>query len=134
MPEFMGPHNCDVGKHPDAKINDFRALQGNAQDTTHHVAIYNCMREFIKHKSRNKTYLSDEQLHAMELFNHHGTKVQVEGLEDECISQMWQFTGSQSRHRGHQRNDWVWVKQCQGRCYGALNGRLLWLLQQLFKI
>jgi len=28
----------------------------------------------------------------------------------------------------------VWVKQHPGRCYGALNGRLLWQWQQLFKI
>jgi hypothetical protein len=28
----------------------------------------------------------------------------------------------------------VWVKQCPGRCYGALNGRLPWQLQRLFKI
>jgi len=28
----------------------------------------------------------------------------------------------------------VWVEQRPGRCYGALNGRLLWQLQRLFKI
>jgi len=28
----------------------------------------------------------------------------------------------------------VWVKQHPGRCYGALNGRLPWQLQRLFKI
>jgi len=28
----------------------------------------------------------------------------------------------------------VWVKQCLGKCYGTLNGRLPWQLQQLFKI
>jgi len=28
----------------------------------------------------------------------------------------------------------VWVKQCPGRCYGTLNGRLLWQLQRLLKI
>jgi hypothetical protein len=28
----------------------------------------------------------------------------------------------------------VWVKQRPGRCYGALNGRLPWQLQRLFKI
>ena len=32
------------------------------------------------------------------------------------------------------RNDWVWAKQCPGRCYGALNGGLPWQLQQLFMI
>jgi len=28
----------------------------------------------------------------------------------------------------------MWVKRCPRRCYGALNGRLLWQLQRLFKI
>jgi len=28
----------------------------------------------------------------------------------------------------------VWVKERPGRCYGALNGRLPWQLQRLFKI
>jgi len=28
----------------------------------------------------------------------------------------------------------VWVNQCSGRCYGALNGRFPWQLQRLFKI
>jgi len=28
----------------------------------------------------------------------------------------------------------VWLQQCPGRCYGALNGRLPWQLQRLFKI
>jgi hypothetical protein len=28
----------------------------------------------------------------------------------------------------------VWVKQRPGRCYGALNGRLPWQLQRVFKI
>jgi hypothetical protein len=28
----------------------------------------------------------------------------------------------------------VWVKQCLGRCYAALNGRLPWQRQPLFKI
>jgi hypothetical protein len=54
------------------------------------------MREFIKHMSHNKTYISDEQLHAMELYIYHGIKVQVEGSEGERISQMSQCTGSQS--------------------------------------
>jgi len=47
-------------------IKDFRALLNNTQDATHHAAIYSGTRQFIKHKSRNKTYISDEQLHAME--------------------------------------------------------------------
>ena len=115
-------------------IKDFRALLDYTQDTMHRLPIYSGTRELIKHKSRNKTYISDEQLHTMELCIYHGIKVQVEGLDDERISQMCRCTGSQSWHGGDQRNDWVWVKQRPGRCYGALNGRLPWQLQQLFKI
>jgi hypothetical protein len=96
----MGPQNRRDGKHPDAMIQDFRALLDNMPDATHCTAIYSGMQEFIKHNSRNKTYISDEQLHAMELCIYHGIKVQVEGLDDERISQMCQCTGSQSWHRG----------------------------------
>jgi hypothetical protein len=67
----MGPQNSCDGKHPVAIINDFRALLNNTQDTTHLVAIYSSMREFIKHTSRNKMYISDEQQHAMELCIHY---------------------------------------------------------------
>jgi len=66
-PEFMGPQNCRDGKHPDAMIKDFRALLDNTQNATHRVKIYNGTQEFLKHKSSNKMYISDEQLHAMEL-------------------------------------------------------------------
>jgi len=130
----MGPQNRCDGKHPEAMIKDFRALLHNTQDATHRVAIYSSKREFIKHKSRNKTYISDEQLHAIELCIYHGIQVQVEGLDGERISQMCRCTGSQSSDGGDRWNDWVWVKQHPGRCYGALNGRLLWQLQRLFKI
>jgi hypothetical protein len=65
--EFMGPQNHPDGKHPDAMIKDFRALLDNTQDATNGVAIYSGTWEYFKHKSRNKTYISDEQLHAMEL-------------------------------------------------------------------
>jgi hypothetical protein len=133
-PEFMGPQNLRDGKHPDAVIKDFRALLDNTQDVTHGAATYSGTREFIKQKSRNKTYISDEQLHAMELCIYHGINVQVAGLEGERISQMCWCTGSQSWGGGHQQNDWVWVKQRPARCYGALNGCLLWQLQQLLKI
>jgi len=133
-PQFMGPQNRRDGKHPDAVIKDFRALLDNTHDATHHAAIYSSTWECIKRKSRNKTYISDEQLHAMELCIYHGTKVQVEGLEGERISQMCRWTGSQSWRRGDRRNDCVWVMQRPGRCYGALNGRLPWPLQRLFKI
>jgi hypothetical protein len=104
-PEFMGPQNRLDGKHPDALIKDFRSSIDNTQDAMHRAAIYCGTREYIKHKSRNKTYISDEQLHAMELCIYHGINVQVEGLEAERISQMGRCTGSQSRRRGDRRND-----------------------------
>jgi len=128
-PKFMGPQNRHDAKHPDAMLKDFRALLDNTQDTTHRVAIYSSTQEFIKHKSRNKMYISDEQLHAMELCIYHAIKVQVEGFDGERISQMCQCTGSQSWRGGDRRNDWVWVKQRPGRCYCALNGRLPWQLK-----
>jgi len=133
-PEFMGPQNRRDGMRPDTMIKDFRALLDNTQDATHRVTIYNGTREFLKHKSHNKTYISDEQLHAMELCIYHGIKVQVEGLDGERISQICRCTGSQSWRGGDRRNDWVCVKKRPGRCYGTLNGRLPWQLQQLFKI
>jgi len=70
----------------------------------------------------------------MELFIYHGIKVQVEGLDGERISQICQCTRSESWRRGDRRNNWVWVKQRPGRCYGALNGRLPLQLQRLFRI
>jgi len=133
-PQSMGPQNRRDGKHHDSMIKDFRALLDNTHDATHREAIYSSTREFIKRKSRNKTYISDEQLHAMELCIYHGIKFQVEGLEGERISQMCRCTGSQSWCGGDERNDWVWVKQRPGRCYGVLNGHLPWPLQRLFKI
>jgi len=84
----MGPQNRRDGKHPDAMIKDCRVLLDNMQDATHHVAIDSGTREMIKHKSRKKTYISDEQLHAMELCIYHGIKIQVVGLDCERISQM----------------------------------------------
>jgi hypothetical protein len=130
----MGPQNRRDGNHPDALIKVFRALLDNTQDTTHCVAIYSGTQEFIKHQSRKKTYISDEQLHAMELCIYHGIKVQAEGLDHEHISEMCRRTGSQSGRGGNRRNDQVWVKQRLWRYYDALNGRLPWQLQRLFKI
>jgi len=92
----MGPQNWRDGKHADSMIKDFRALLDNTQDATHRVTIYNGMREFLKHKSRNKMYISDDQLHAMELCISHVIQVQVEGIEGERISQICRCTGSQS--------------------------------------
>jgi len=99
-PEFIGPQNCRDAHHPGAKIKHFRALLDNLQGITHRVAIYSGTREFIKHKSRNKTYILDEQLHAMELCIYHGIKFQVEGLDGERISQMCRCTGSPSLRGG----------------------------------
>jgi hypothetical protein len=130
----MGPQNRRDGQHPDATIKDFRALLDNTQDATQRVAIYSATQEFIKHKNPNKTYISDVQLHAMELCFYHFIKVQVEGLDGEPISQICRCTGSQSWGGGGRRNDWVWVKELPGRCYGVLNGRLWRQLQQIFKI
>jgi len=93
-PEFMGPQNRCEGKHPDAMIKDFRALLDIMQDTAHRVAIYSGIYGFIKHMSLNKTYISDEKPHAMELCIYHGITLQVEGLDGECISQMCRCTGS----------------------------------------
>jgi len=99
-PEFMWPQNRRDGMHPDVMIKAFRALLDNTQDAMHHVAIYSRTREFDKHKSRSKTYISDDQLPAMEHCIYHAIKVQVEGLDDERISQMCRCTGSQSWRRG----------------------------------
>jgi len=71
-PKFMGPQNRHDRKPPDTMIKDFRALLDNTEDATHRVAIYSGTREFMKHKSCIKTYISDEQLHAMELWIYHG--------------------------------------------------------------
>jgi hypothetical protein len=84
----MGRQIRQDGKHPDAMIEDFRAFLDNTQDATHRLAIYRGTRECIKQKSRNKPYISDEQLHAMEHCIYHGIEVQVEGLDGERISQM----------------------------------------------
>jgi hypothetical protein len=133
-PKFMWLQNHRDGKYPDAMITDIRALLENTQDATHRVVISSCTWEIIKYKSRNKRYILDEQLHAIELCIYHGIKVQVLGLDGERISQMCRCTGCQSWCRGDGWNDWVWVKQCLGRWYGTLNGRLPWQLQPLFNI
>ena len=71
----MGPRNCHDGKHFNAMMNDFRALLNNTQHKMHHMAIYSGMQEFVKHQSRNKTYISDELLHGMELCIYHDMNV-----------------------------------------------------------
>jgi hypothetical protein len=130
----MGPQNRHHGMHPDTMINGCQVLLDNIQDAMHCMATFSGTQEFITHKSCHKTYISDEQLHAMELCIKYFIKVQVEGVNGEHISQICRCTGSQSWHGGDGQNDRVWVKQCPGRCYGALNGLLPWQLQPLFKI
>jgi len=104
------------------------------QDPTHRVAMFSSTWEFIKHKSCNKTYISDEQLHAMEICIYHGMKLHVGSLDGEHISQMCRCTGSQSWHELDRRNVWVWVKQHPGRCHATQHGCLPWQLQLLAKI
>jgi hypothetical protein len=84
----MGPQNCHDGKHSDAMLNDFRALLDNIPDATHCMAIYSSTQEFIKHMCRNKAYISDEPLHAMEFCIYSGFQGQVEGFDGARISQM----------------------------------------------
>jgi hypothetical protein len=95
-PKFMRPQNCPDRKHSNTMIKDFRALLDNMQDATHRPAVYSNAWYCIKYKRRNKTYISDEQMNAMELCIYHDIKVQVEGLEGEPMSQMYRCTESQS--------------------------------------
>jgi hypothetical protein len=127
-PEFLGPQNRRDGKYPDAMIWDFRALLDNTGDTTHRMTIYNRTQEGLKHNGRNKRYISNEQLHAMELCIYHGIMAQVDGIAGECISQMCRCIGSQNWCGGDRRNDCACVKQHPGRCYGVHNGHLPWQL------
>ena len=39
-PQFMGPQNRCDGNHPDAMIEDFRALLDHMHDATHCMALY----------------------------------------------------------------------------------------------
>jgi hypothetical protein len=133
-PEFMGPQNRHDGNHLDAMMIDsehYSTIRTTQRPAWQHSSG---TRQFIKHKSRNITYISDKQLHAMELCSYHGINVQIDGLDGERISQMCRCTGSQSWRGGDRWNDWVWVMQRPRRCYGALNGRRPWQLQQLFKM
>jgi hypothetical protein len=52
------------------------------------VAIYSRTWEFMKHKSHNKPYISDGQLHRMELSIYHGIKVLGKGSDGEDVTQM----------------------------------------------
>jgi hypothetical protein len=117
--------NCLDRKHPDAVIQDFTALLDKKQDAMHYLLIYNGALEFMPDMSCNKTYISDDYLHQIELCIYNGIKVHVEGLEGALIYLMCRCTRSQSSHMGNRCNNWVGVKQCPGWCYGALNRHLL---------
>jgi hypothetical protein len=66
-PKFMLPQNRLDNKYPDAMIDDFGSLRNNWEDAIHHLAICSRIRELIKQNSHNRTFISDEQLHTMEL-------------------------------------------------------------------
>jgi hypothetical protein len=115
-------------------IYAIRALLDTTPDATHHVAIYSSTQELIKHKSRNKTYILDEQLHAMELCIYPGIKIRVEDFDGERLSLICRCTWIQSWRGGDRQNDWVLVKQHPERSYGVMDGHLPWQLRRLFKI
>jgi len=92
--KFIGFQYRHNGSQPDAMIKNFRALLDNTQHATHLVTIYDGTWEFIKHKSRNKMYISDNALHAIELWIYHGIMVQAMGIEGECISHICWCTES----------------------------------------
>jgi hypothetical protein len=94
--KLMGLQNHCDGKQPDLVIKDFRVLLNSTQKATHHTAIYCGTQELIQPESCNKMNISDEQLHTMELCIYHCTMDQVQGLESQCICQMWRCLGSHS--------------------------------------
>jgi len=98
------------------------------------VALYSGTQDYIKLNCVNKTYVSDDPLHAIEQWIYHAIKFQAEGFEGEHIFQMCQGSRSQCCGGGDWQNDWMWVNQHPGRCYAPLYGCLPWQLQQLFKI
>jgi hypothetical protein len=66
-PEFAGPQIYLDEMHSDAMIKDFKASLFNTQDAMHYMKIRNSMWECMKHRSCNKTYISNEQPHTIEL-------------------------------------------------------------------
>jgi len=115
-------------------MKDLKALLNHTHDAAHQMAIFSGTQKNMKDKSHKKMYISDVQQHPMELCIFLGIQVQVEGLEGECQSQMGWCTGTQTWHGGYQQYYWVWIKQCPGRWYCALDWRLQWQLQRLFNI
>jgi hypothetical protein len=125
----MQPQNNPDGHQPDAMIKVFTALHHNTKDATHLTAIYISVLLFIRHESSNMMYISDEQLHTMELCIYHAIKVQVDVLNGERRSEMCGCVESQSWSGEDQWNIWLWVKQRLWRSYGVLDGHLPWQLQ-----
>jgi len=60
-------------------IKDFTASLDNTQDTAHREAIFSSMQEFGKQDSHNLTYISDKQLHPIELGCYNDIEVPVDG-------------------------------------------------------
>jgi hypothetical protein len=77
-PEVLATQYRHTGKHPESVIKGFRVLLDNMQDAKHRLAMYSSTMEFMNDMGRNRTYISDEQLHAMELCIYHYIRVQVE--------------------------------------------------------
>jgi hypothetical protein len=69
-------------------INHSRVVLENTKDASHCVALHSGAWKSFTHMSCNKTYISDDQLHALEVCIYHGIEAQVDGLEGELISQM----------------------------------------------
>jgi len=130
----MGPKNSLEGKHPDAMINHFMVLLDNMHDATHRVTIYHGPEEIIKGKTCSKTYISYEQLYRMQLAIYHCSKVQVDSVEGERLSQICRCTGSHTWHGREQLNNWVGLTHWARRCYDGVNAHLSSQLQRLSEI
>jgi hypothetical protein len=58
-------------------IKDIRALLDNMQEAMHCLAMHSGTQEFMRHESRSKTYISDDQLLAMEHCIYHGFRAML---------------------------------------------------------
>ena len=103
--EFMQHPTCWDRKHPAVMITDFRALLENTRHATHSEAMESVIWQFMKQKRCTKTYILNEQLHAVELCIYHSLTVHVKDLAGERLSQMCRWTGSKSWHGGDRQND-----------------------------
>jgi len=95
-PELIVPQNHCDRKHPEARIKVVRIWLDNRQDAMHHIGIYNGTWESNKQQSHITTYMSNEQLQAMELCIIHGIMVHTNSLEHDRVTQMFRYTGSYS--------------------------------------